>query len=188
MKGNSHRALGEYLAGRFLTEAAPRHTRAFLLGCVEPDHNPSTYLKGSIRSQWLHGHNWGNSECLICRFSNRLERRRTLHLWDYYTLGKLVHYTADAFTSVHNAHFSAGLRHHRMYEKALQNHFLQNIDLKEPGDLSGEDSLFSLLCSFHAEYSEVPSNIYTDTHYVLSACSAVVALILRSSQPVCGKL
>lgn len=47
MRGKSHRCLGNYLVQRYMGDAPQSHIKAFLLGCIEPDRNPATYLKGS---------------------------------------------------------------------------------------------------------------------------------------------
>ena len=49
MRGQSHLSLGQYLAGRYMNHTPKASVRAFLLGCIQPDRNPATYLKGSIR-------------------------------------------------------------------------------------------------------------------------------------------
>ena len=41
-------------------------------------------------------------------------------MWQYYTLGKLTHYLADAFTYPHNDHFSDSLMDHHRYESDLR--------------------------------------------------------------------
>ena len=98
MRGKSHRCLGQYLVEKYMPHAPKRYIRAFLIGCIEPDRNPVTYLKGSIRCQWLRGHNYENARRYMRRLSERLERKERLFLIDYYALGKLIHYTVDAFT------------------------------------------------------------------------------------------
>lgn len=99
--------------------------KAFLLGCIEPDRNPATYLKGSIRCQWLRGHNYRNARALYaCHFQPGWKRRKssacsTTIPW------QALHYTTDAFTYAHNDTFPTALSDHREYEAALQDHFLE---------------------------------------------------------------
>lgn len=57
MRGKSHRCLGQYLVEHYMENIPGRYVKAFLVGCIEPDRNPVTYLKGSLRFQWLRGHN-----------------------------------------------------------------------------------------------------------------------------------
>ena len=82
MRGKSHYRLGEYLAERYMGHI-PRHcVRAFLIGCVEPDRNPVTYIKGSFRHQWMRGHNYHNAKRFLSRLSRRLEQKKHLSVLD----------------------------------------------------------------------------------------------------------
>ena len=72
MRGASHRSLGNYLAEHYLENATALQVRAFRLGCIEPDRNPVTYLKGSLRWQWLRGHNYKNARRYMRSISWRL--------------------------------------------------------------------------------------------------------------------
>lgn len=136
MKGESHRQLGRFLMNAYLPGLAKRHARAFLLGCIEPDRNPTTYLKGSVRSQWLRGHNWNNASRYMGRICARLERKERLSMLDYYAMGKLMHYTADAFTYAHNKYFPTNLKEHRRYEIDLQACFLAYLHTHDRREVS----------------------------------------------------
>ncbi len=177
MRGKSHISLGQYLADRYMTAMPKRHIQAFLLGCIEPDRNPVTYLKGSIRRQWLRGHNWGNSERYMTRLSLRLESRRRLNLLDCYSLGKLIHYTTDAFTSAHNEHFGIDLHKHRTYEEALQNHFLKYLSGCPEIRADARKPVMDTIRSYHREYLCRPVSIQTDTRFTIIVCSMVMTRI-----------
>ena len=175
MRLESHRQLGRHLAGQYLSHLPQRHIRAFLIGCTQPDRNPATYLKGSLRAQWLRGHNYRNARRFMGRISRRLERKAHWHAFDYYTLGKLIHYTADAFTQAHNESFSPDLAEHRAYEAAFQEHFLRY--LKQDPRISPQtaDSVITLISRYHREYRHQTPAIETDSHFVLRVCSCVLA-------------
>ena len=174
MRGKSHKSLGIYLADKYMTAVPKRYIQAFLLGCIEPDRNPATYLKGSVRRQWLRGHNWGNSQRYITRLSRRLESRRRLNLLDYYSIGKLIHYTMDAFTSAHNEHFGVDLQKHRTYEEALQNHFLRYLDSCPEIWTDAKNPVMDTIHSYHREYLCRPVSIHTDTRFAIIVCSMVM--------------
>ena len=78
MRNKSHALMGRILLREFLPGLSGGQARLFLLGCTQPDKNPATYIKGSLRSQWLRGHNWGNSQRYMQRLCRRLERKRKL--------------------------------------------------------------------------------------------------------------
>ena len=178
MRGKSHRFLGRYLADTYLANVPKPYVDAFLLGCIEPDRNPATYLKGSIRSQWLRGHNYGNAQRYMRRISQRLEQKPRWNLLDYYTMGKLIHYTTDAFTYAHNAEFSTDLGEHREYEAALQNHFLAFLESQPQVDTQDFRTVMDAIRTYHREYIRQDVDIRNDSRYALQACCCVLALLL----------
>lgn len=178
MKGKSHALLGRYLVQRYMDQTPNRHVRAFLIGCIQPDRNPATYLKGSLRRQWLRGHNWGNAQRYMQRVCIRLEKRKKLRLFDYYTLGKLIHYTTDAFTYSHNEAFTSSLKIHNRYEQSLQDYFLRNINSLPALRPINEPSVMDTIRSYHKDYLRRPCSIYTDACYALTVCCSILTLML----------
>lgn len=178
MRGKSHISLGQYLMDRYLPELPSRYRRAFLLGCIEPDRNPATYLKGSLRCQWLRGHNYRNARRFMRRISVRLERKEFLNLFDYYTLGKLIHYTADAFTYAHNESFPEKLSDHREYEVRLQDHFLSYLQQNPQVDIRLARTIMEGIGSYHREYTSEDTDIHRDSRFALQACCCVLAILL----------
>lgn len=177
MRGKSHRCLGQYLAGHYMTGVSKSCIKAFQIGCIEPDRNPVTYLKGSIRCQWLRGHNYRNARRFMRQISWRLEKKKKLNLYDYYTLGKLIHYTTDAFTYAHNDTFPTQLSDHKAYEDALQEHFLAFMEKDPQVDVKVARSVMEAICSYHREYEQVESNIHNDSRFALTACCCVLAIL-----------
>lgn len=180
MRGKSHRCLGQYLVQHYMDNLPQRYVRAFLLGCIEPDRNPATYLKGSIRCQWLRGHNYQNARRYMRHISWRLEKKEKLHLLDYYTLGKLIHYTTDAFTYAHNNTFTTKLGDHREYEAALQEHFLGYLEENPQVDTRDARTVMEAICSYHREYIDKPADIRTDSQFALTACCCVLAVLFSN--------
>ena len=98
MQKRSHKLLASMLLECEHGFCAKRYEWAFLFGSIQPDCNPFTYLKGSRRAYKLRGHNFSNSQLYINRQIQQLQERVRWNTWQYYTLGKLTHYLADAFT------------------------------------------------------------------------------------------
>lgn len=187
MKSNSHRTLGLYLIEQYLTEYPERYRTAFSFGCIQPDKNPVTYLKGSFRSQWLRGHNWENAKQYIQKVGDRLQACKRLRLLDFYRLGKLIHYTADAFTYAHNMHYTETLSAHRCYEKdlheKLKNHLsLLKSDLGIFFDPTGSVSGF--ISKNHSRYMCHQPCMEIDTEYCVRICAQVLQLLLQSKCPI----
>lgn len=181
MRGESHRCLGLYLARRYMSHIPQRYVQAFLFGCIQPDRNPTTYLKGSLRCQWLRGHNYRNAERFMRRVSRRLEKKTSLNLFDCYTLGKLIHYTADAFTYAHNADFPGQLRSHRQYEILLQNYFLDFMAQDPTSNPTFHRSIMHTICGYHRHYEQIAPAFRKDSHFALTACCSVMTILFTKS-------
>lgn len=177
MRAESHCRLGRYLADRYLSELSRYRINAFLIGCIEPDRNPATYLKGSLRFQWFRGHNYPNAKNYMTRISQRLEQKRKWNLYDWYTLGKLIHYTADAFTSPHNELFSQALSDHRSYEAKLQDYFLSYLHMSPSVSVRFSKTVMDTILDYHHDYEKEASAIHTDTAFALSACCSILAVL-----------
>lgn len=120
MQKRSHLLLAKSLLDRERGFPARRYELAFLFGSFQPDCNPFSYLKGSLRNKLFGGHTYGNCRRYIRRNIRRLQTRRRWNLGDYYALGKLTHYVADAFTWPHNPHFPGVGWEHHVYETELR--------------------------------------------------------------------
>ena len=177
MRGKSHRCLGQYLTEHYLSDIPKLYVKAFQIGCIEPDRNPITYLKGSLRFQWLRGHNYRNARRFMRKISFRLEHKQKLNIYDYYTLGKLIHYTTDAFTFAHNIEFPTDLSDHKQYEDSLQEHFLEYMAQDPEVDPKIARSIMGTICSYHREYEQLESNIHNDSRFALTACCCVLAVL-----------
>lgn len=162
--------MGRILLRGYFPDISAGHARLFLLGCTQPDKNPATYLKGSLRSQWMRGHNYGNASRFMMRLSMRLDGKRHYSPWDYYCLGKLIHYTLDAFTFAHDCRFERKLRNHRAYEAALQNYFLAQVRRRSLPSCRCPGTPGALIRRMHAAYSRLPGCVETDTDYAFRAC------------------
>ena len=170
MRNKSHALMGKILLREYLSDLPAAHARSFLLGCTQPDKNPTTYLKGSLRSNWMRGHNYSNASRYMTRLTLRLEGKEHYNLWDCYCLGKLIHYTMDAFTFAHDERFPKKLKAHRIYEARLQNYFLAQVRRRPipSGQFPGSPAV--LIRSMHHSYSKLPGCIETDTDYAFRAC------------------
>ncbi len=167
MKQESHRLLGHHLLSQLQAQPRRRHTRAFLIGCVQPDRNPLSYLKGSLRARWFYGHNYQNADRWIERHIDRLSAKETWNLWNYYCMGKVIHYTSDAFTYVHNNCFRDTIAAHRAYEEQLQEQFLLRLNAPEGGEVTDLGGLNQVFRAAHRTYLEAEANVHRDCQYIL---------------------
>jgi len=182
MKGIDHKNLGNKLTELFDGDFSRLDKRMFLIGCVIPDKNPLTYLKGSIKYRLLHGHNYRNSKNVIRKYINKLLDKDSLSFLDYYCLGKLIHYVADTFTFAHNESFKGNLFKHIAYEKQLHR-FLQRDEIEDAANdemrsfFSQNCTLFSLFEKTHDEYLAQRRSVFDDAVYIYSFTGEVVSRI-----------
>lgn len=179
IKTLSHRMLGKYLTDVYFSHIPKRYTKAFLLGCIQPDRNPATYLKGSFRIQPLRGHHWKSSRNYMQRIANRLQCKNKLRLIDFYTMGKLIHYTVDAFTASHNEHFPMDLSTHRAYECQLQDRFLSYIRQNRSIFFDTQGNVMDAIRQYHRTYTNSKDLFAADCHYSVLVSSLVVSMLLK---------
>ena len=178
MKQESHRRLGRYLMDQIAKQPKRRYSTAFFIGCVEPDRNPLSYLKGSIRAKWFYGHNYQNAERWIDRTIRHLQGKRRWNLLDYYRLGKLIHYTSDAFTYVHNNCFNEPIQAHRAHENALQELFFRSMRQRQVRRETGMRDLTVFFRAIHRQYLLVEADVNRDCQYILDMTSRVFCQLL----------
>lgn len=184
MKQESHRRLGRYLMEGLPCQPGPARSAAFFAGCVEPDRNPLSYCKGSIRARWFYGHNYPNTERWIARTLAALQRRRRWTLYDYYRLGKLIHYTSDAFTYVHNNCFRAPIRAHRAYEDLLQAQFFRRLEETYAGGGAMPGDLEASFRALHEQYLAVHADVQRDCRYILDMTERIFRQLLPEAAPL----
>ena len=177
MRGKSHLRIAQYLLENYMPDIPKACQTAFRIGCIEPDRNPATYLKGSIRCQWLRGHNYQNARRFMRSIAARLERKEKLNLYDYYTLGKLIHYTTDAFTYAHNKYFPTNLKEHRRYEIDLQACFLAYLHTHDRQEVLWRGSVMGAIRYFHADYVCRPAGPENDALFATQACCTAMSLL-----------
>lgn len=181
MQKRSHLQLARALLRQNGGFAARRYEWAFLFGSFEPDINPFSYLKGSMGHKKFGGHTYGNNREYIFRRAGRLRQRDRWGLWHYYTLGKLSHYVADAFTWPHNPHFpDRGWAHH-VYETELRAQLSACLAETDPYQAHPVWDLPMDLEVLHDRYlSETDPGLERDIQYILYA----TALLMANCRPV----
>ena len=178
LQKRSHALLASALLRSECGFTARRFRWAFLFGSFQPDCNPFTYLKGSLRAYKFRGHNYSNSQPYIAAHIERLQRRASWTMWQYYTLGKLTHYLADAFTYPHNENFPDTMLDHHRYETDLRQYFSGYMAHRTPRQLKSDQELVTALEELHQQYMENRSTTGRDTRYILMATRMLMASCL----------
>lgn len=123
MKTIDHKLLGSFILSHTKNITLLRYKKAFLLGCVEPDYNFLTYLRGCIAHKNLLGHHTENSEKHIRKLIRNLCEHGLSGMYTSFVLGTLIHYISDSFTYPHTPLFSESFSYHGKYENKLHHHF-----------------------------------------------------------------
>lgn len=175
MQKRSHKLLARTLLDSCNGFPKKRFELAFLFGSFQPDCNPLSYLKGSIHGKTLMGHNFTNSQKYIERRIARLQSRSKWRVWQYYTLGKLTHYLADAFTFPHNETYHESIAAHRQYEAAMRERFSQYLtSLPEPLIVSSDEDVAASIDCLHHQYLSAASDAIRDFGYILKATTTLM--------------
>ena len=183
MIAKDHKLLGVFLVRRLMKNPSFAAKRLFLWGCVLPDRNPLTYLRGIYLGHPLKTHFVAISRPEIHRLCSKLEHKRKLFLWDYYSLGALTHYVADAFTFPHNAHYHGGLLNHARYEEStlhplFETYIAQNNEIPSY-DVPVTVPLKEVFEQMHTVYANSEPSPIVDAEWIVRACLTVGKRILK---------
>ena len=185
MISKDHRLLGRFLA-RQIKNTSPLAIHLFVTGCVFPDHNPLTYLRGVCMGHPLKTHFLFLSYPEIIRLCNKLENRKRLYLWDYYSLGALVHYAADAFTFPHNEHYTGSMLEHAEYEHNELHPVFEQY-LREDFYMEGQreysrQSLCSFFSQMHDSYRDGEASPLWDAGYICRISTVICERVLAKEK------
>lgn len=178
MQKRSHKQLASVLLAQEDGFSARRFEWAFLFGSFQPDCNPLTYLKGSRRAKYLGGHTFSNARPYIESRIRSLQKKERWNLWNYYTLGKLTHYLADAFTYPHNHTFTESLAAHHVYERKLRLFLAGYLPHRALLREAAAENVSRTIAQLHRQYLSSPSGQFRDTQYILKATGLLMAACL----------
>lgn len=183
MQKRSHKLLAASLLESENGFGAKRFELAFLFGSFQPDCNPLSYLKGSIHCRTFGGHNYTNSQRYIASRIDRLQRRGCRTMWQYYTLGKLTHYLADAFTFPHNEHYNDTMLSHHQYETDLRACLADYLEARTLRRKKFRADVCEAITQLHDYYMETTADQRMDVQYILEATSLLMAGCLPQPVP-----
>ena len=178
MQKRSHTLLASSLLKSENGFSARRYEWAFLFGSFQPDCNPLSYLKGSLHNRTLGGHNYSNSRAYIASRIGRLQRRSHWNIWQYYTLGKLTHYLADAFTYPHNDNYPDTLLSHHQYETDLRAYLAEYLTGRTLRRQQRRADVCAAIADLHDQYISTQADQRRDVEYILNATGLLMASCL----------
>ncbi|MDO4555629.1 MAG: zinc dependent phospholipase C family protein [Lachnospiraceae bacterium] len=186
MQTRDHKMLAIYLITQLgINDIPDIYEDMFIIGNTEPDINLFTYLHGLGRKKKIRGHNYENIRPIMNKMFQRLSEKEDFGLWDYYYLGKLMHYVADAFTFPHNQVFEGTLKKHREYEKELHitiTNILQKHEWRKEN--TKRRSRFRDIELLHERYLKTAGSIENDCCYILQAAELMANAFLLQEKAV----
>lgn len=175
MQKRSHKLLAEALLRNRRGFDARRYEWAFLFGSFQPDCNPFTFLRGSLRARTLGGYSFSNSQHYIDTRIRKLQRCPVWNTRHYYTLGKLTHYLADAFTYPHNETFPDTLMDHHRYESDLRVSLAEYLSAHPLSPQVRCHDLPAVIERLHRDYTQSESCVPNDIRCILEATGLLMA-------------
>ncbi len=175
MKTETHYKLALMLCDRCFSCLSAAQRKRFILGCVEPDINPFSYLRG-FKTHPFFGHDWPNAKSFIVSSLERLSVGQTGSYW----FGVLTHYLCDAFTNPHNSGVFGGVRQHTIYEKRLHSFVLQSSNRLGSNIKLTNGSLVDWIVKLHNRYEKTEQSFVTDADFIISAVQATSAVFERN--------
>lgn len=186
METRSHVLLGKYLLNQIPDFDSAIYQKVFISGCIEPDLNMFSYLRGSLKFQKFRGHNYNSSSNYTVHVLEKLQGKSHWSLKDCYRLGKLMHYLSDAFTYPHNDSFTGTLWEHRVYEARLHSCFAAY--LKQCGKENTKDypeDVGKYISEFHRQYMKTSADMNNDAKFITQVTSRVMRALVHSLTTVC---
>ena len=167
MKKKDHLRIGKLLLAQKGVQLSGLKRLMFLFGCIEPDINPLTYTRGSLRHEFMHGHHADNSFKHRSKLMKKLTRKGVHSPWQWFSFGTLIHYSADSFTFPHNRIFGGTMAEHVKYEKQLHAAFEDYISRMaarraQPKGIRSLDTL-------HERYMSGAGTAATDCRYIMDS-------------------
>lgn len=171
MKTETHWKLALKILKNDIPEMPFKSRVAFAFGCVKPDFDIFSYLRG-LKRKPFYGHNWNNAHGYIMRLSRKAEKKAL----GSFGFGLLVHYLCDAFTFVHNDGFSGGLKAHAVYERLLHTSLLES-DKRTDGIIwKASQNLSGAIENVHIRYMQLPDTVFKDIEFIGLAVKLAVAV------------
>ncbi len=186
MTTKNHYELAIYLIRNYIHFDSEPANMAFIFGCIEPDLNIATYLKGSLSCQPLRGHHYPNMIPSIQSLLKKLQCSENRGFLYYYRIGKLVHYLTDAFTYPHNPVFRGNLLEHIRYEKDLGNRFSTVLSTwyAQP-KVYDIDNLYPYFTAMHDEYLKQQLKAAVDISFILDVIPTVLKSLYTITPVTC---
>ncbi|MGN0621232.1 MAG: zinc dependent phospholipase C family protein [Porcipelethomonas sp.] len=174
METKDHLLLAEIITESSASRINAANKKAFAAGCIEPDVNLLTYLKGHTYEATI-----DYVRYTVRRLFGRMNTPR-----DFFLMGRAFHYIGDYFTFPHSSNFSGTLREHIDYERRLHFHISENRDMKTRiFEIKNPGRCLGFLENAFEKYLSIPGDVKSDWEFIKTVCvSAGCAAMSREAR------
>lgn len=178
MQTKDHLYIGKYVAD-IENQLKSSHRTAFIVGCIEPDINFISYLKGSFTKKPLGGHSYESARKYMLRTIQALSSKNKWNTIDFFCFGRVIHYVIDSFTYPHNCVFTGSIREHSHFEADLHKKVIDyiNSDNSDPVNTISLNGFSAFLTTFHDRYIEDCGSLETDCYFISYLSKIIVRLL-----------
>jgi hypothetical protein len=181
LRKKSHISLARYLVNNMQVKDLLDHKKAFYLGSILPDLQPSFLTKRHTIEETFE---------ILMEEIRKITTEYDIHkgINSYYArhLGVITHYLSDYCTFPHNSIFDGSLKDHVTYEKDLKfklREYVGRDDVQKeriPGQsFDTFEEIIHFINKTHGEYLNAIKVVHEDIQYIIHLCYKVVDAILR---------
>ena len=118
-----------------------------------------------------------NSKKSVFKMIDKLKNKENWSAFDFFKLGKFIHYVTDAFTYTHNDMFTGSVRQHVVYEEELHDamdYLWNNKEFKFKDEIE-VDNLYNYYEKMH---EKALPGLTTDIMYIKEVCTFFINTLL----------
>ncbi len=180
MRKKSHISLARYLVNNMQVQDLLDHKKAFYLGSILPDLQPSFLTKRHTIEE-----TFGILIDEIRKITIEYDIHRGINSYYARHLGVITHYLSDYCTFPHNSIFDGSLKDHVNYEKDLKFQLRQYVkrddvqkERTQEQSFHTFDEIIHFINKTHGEYLKAIKAVHEDVQYIIHLCYKVVDAIL----------
>ena len=187
MKVLDHKLLAEYIISQNHDFNNKKEKLAFIIGAMEPDINPMTYIRAVRVGNPFKSHFAKALEKKIEKLSIELAAKEEFTTKDFFKLGQLTHFVADTFTYPHNANFDKNMFKHAKYERnELHPALKKTLEKNHEGIAVNKHYVFEMIMGRHKAYMENEAGVFNDINHIvkinLGICKALIPVKVGISE------
>lgn len=179
MRKKSHISLARYLVDNMQVQDLQDHKKAFYIGSILPDLQPSFLTKRHTIEE-----TFDDLIGEIRKITVEYDINKGINGYYARHLGVITHYLSDYCTFPHNSVFEGNIKEHMDYEKDLKLSLKEYVNREDVQRERSEtyhttDEIIRFIKKTHKEYLKALKEVHNDIQFIIDLCFKVVDAILR---------